>query len=283
MANNVFNQLLIEQIEIFRNSFSSVSRATFYDDERQRLIHAGEFGTYREAICRDFLRFIIPANLGISQGFLMNTEGQVSTQCDIIVYDSHFTPLIQSESRQRFFPVETVCAVGEVKSVISKMELKEALRKLATTAEMRELIKSPSIIRKNFAGTFNPVSDIYDRLFTFVICERFNFDVDGLSMNDVYGEDFPYRSRHNLILSINDGLILYRDEEITVLHPWPVVPINNVDTEQPDYFNTPTEADPHAHFKGFAIYAFMLTKSATILYPELTDYIGTTGGCARKL
>ena len=102
-------------------------------------------------------------------------------------------------------------------------------------------------------------------------------------MSDVYGKDFPYRSRHNLVLSINDGVILYRDEEASTLHPWPVVPINYVDTEQPDYFSMSTEADPYAHFKGFAIYAFMLTKSATVLYPDLADYIGTIGGRAQKL
>jgi hypothetical protein len=55
MVNSVFEQLTVEQINIFRHSFSSISRATFYDERTGKLIHAYEFGTYREAICRDYL------------------------------------------------------------------------------------------------------------------------------------------------------------------------------------------------------------------------------------
>lgn len=41
----------------------------------------------------------------------MNSENKISTQCDIIIYDiNHKT------ENQKFFPIETVIAVGEIKS-----------------------------------------------------------------------------------------------------------------------------------------------------------------------
>lgn len=279
MTSNVFEQLLTEQIRIFRSAFSSVSRTAFYDEHRQTLIHAGEFGTYREAICKDFLRFFVPSRLDISQGFLINASDKVSTQCDVIVYDSASTPLIQSESRQRFFPIETTCAVGEVKSSLSKEELKLALHKLAVTKQMREDIASPSIIRSKH-HTYDPKNNIYDRLFTFLICEDLRFDPLNLDMDAVYGQDVPYRLRHNLILSINDGLFLYRDtyNEDRKIVQWSEVYQDGASRQFPSCLVRPTTSEDNGHFKGFVSYTFMATSGATILYPEVTDYMDHRGG-----
>src|SRR3954453_6663752 len=214
MPSTVFNELLNEQIEIFRNSFSSVSRATFYDEQEGKLIHAGEFGMYREAVCRDFLRFLIPGRLALSQGFLINSHDEVSTQCDIIVYDSQSTPLIQSEDRQRFFPVETVCAVGEVKSNVSKTNLKEALHKLVNVKRMRDQVSASNpVVRSEQQGRYrpeyNPEVNMYDQLITFLICEKLDFDLDGVIMDELYVSDVLRRHRHNLIFSLQDGLLIY--------------------------------------------------------------------------
>jgi hypothetical protein len=102
-----------------------------FSNDNGKLIHPGEFGIYREAICKRFLEFIIPKKLSIDNGFLINTNNEVSTQCDIVIYDSKHTPLVQSNELQRFFPIETVCAIGEVKSTLSKAQLKETLLKLS--------------------------------------------------------------------------------------------------------------------------------------------------------
>jgi len=36
--------------------------------------------------------------------------------------------------------------------------------------------------------------------------------------------------------------------------------------------------NPYTHFKLFCSYIFMITSSATILYPEITDYMGKIAG-----
>ncbi|HKP95408.1 MAG TPA: DUF6602 domain-containing protein, partial [Fibrobacteria bacterium] len=140
MGNRVFDALLVEQFEIFKQAFVSSSRQIFFDESTQRLIHPGEFGTFRETICKDFLRHFVPRRLGFGTGFLINTFDEISTQCDIVVYDSNVTPLIQSEEKQRFFPVESVCGVGEIKSVLNKTSLKSALNKLAEVKRISERV-----------------------------------------------------------------------------------------------------------------------------------------------
>jgi hypothetical protein len=278
MANRVFEQLTVEQINIFRHSFSSISRATFYDEETGRLIHAYEFGTYREAICRDFLKFFIPGRLDIAQGFLINAENKVSSQCDIIVYDSNSTPLIQSESRQRFFPVETVCAVGEVKSRVSKDELRGALKRLSFAKQMREDIDQPLVIWQKKPHPFDPETYLDDQLFTFVICEKLDFSLSSGSIEKLYEDGLPHRHKHNMILSIEDGLLLYYYEPDRYYSQWPVVYPNNTVVELNHHALIPTSGHELIHFKGFATNMFLAMSSATVLFPDAVLYLGLRPG-----
>lgn len=126
--------LLDQKILNFVSAFCDSSRQMFVNTEGV-LIHPGEFGTYREAITKEFLKAFVPQRLGIDSGFVINTTGRVSTQCDLVMYDKSSTPLLNNENLQRFFPAESVCAVGEVKSVLSLAGLKSALRKLAAVKE----------------------------------------------------------------------------------------------------------------------------------------------------
>ncbi len=88
MANAIFNKLLKELIDNFTNSFINVSEGLFKNQEDNNLIYPGEFGLYREAICKRFLKFIVPQKLSIDTVFLINSNDEVSTQCDIIIYQS---------------------------------------------------------------------------------------------------------------------------------------------------------------------------------------------------
>jgi len=272
--NNVFETLLLEHIERFRNSFSDVSKQLFFTKEGI-LIHPGEYGMYREAICKDFIRLVIPSTLDIEQGFIINTSNEISYQCDIIVYDSKSTPLIQTKERQRFFPVETVCAVGEVKSILTKDKFEIALNNLSTIKKMREKIKNPAILKRQEPGNFNPQEYPYDQVFTFLICQKLDFDLNNIAynINSSYEQNLPYRHRHNLILSLEDGILLYHDKNTKSL----MYPRFRGD-DLKNRFVTPG-SNSFSHYKLFASYIFLHTSSATILYPELSDYMGTiTGG-----
>ena len=101
MSNRIFDALYREKIDIFKNSFSATSTEVFYDPENNRLIHAGEYGIYRESVVRDFLNFIVPQRLAISNGFLMSAMDDISTQCDVVIFDSKMTPLFQGGDKHR--------------------------------------------------------------------------------------------------------------------------------------------------------------------------------------
>jgi len=272
MSINVFEEILIERIEKFKLSFSETSKKVFFN-EQGKLIHPAEFGMFRETECRDFLRLIVPTRLDIGQGFLINTFNNISHQCDIVIYDSKNSPLIESNERQRFFPIETVVAVGEVKSILSKSNLSDALNKLSQVKVLREEIKNPAIIKTEQTGKYDPKNYIYDQIFTFLICQKLDFNLENIAneIGTLYNQ-VEYRHRHNLILSIEDGLLAYYDDlSKTFMYPYCNLALKNRFV-QPGTNN-------YSHFKIFSSYIFLGTSSGTILYPEITDYMGNiTGG-----
>lgn len=277
MGIKILEALLKEKVEIFVQSFKTTSKSVFYDDKKACLIHPGEYGMYRESICKELIRYFIPARLQIGQGFIINTNDDVSTQCDLVLYDKFQTPLIENEEKQRFYTVETVSAVGEVKSVLSKSGLKDAINKLAKVKKLRELIKNPVFIKRDKSAkicSYNPVLEKYDNLFTFLICEKFDFKIDSLvdEINELYDKDIKFHQRHNLILSIDDGILFYYDKnDVSMMYP-------KIDGSNLKNRFTKQIDNPYIHFKLFLSCLFLGTSSSTILYPEISDYIGTIEG-----
>ncbi len=138
---------------------------------------------------------------------------------------------------------------------------------------MREQIPHPVILKGHPSG-FNPQTSHYDQLFTFLICERFDFDTS-IFMQDKIGyqeHGVPHYHRHNLILSLDDGIVLYYDENGKSM----MYPIHK-GKELKTRIVTPGE-DPDIHIKYFAVYIFLGTSSTTILYPDMADYLSEFSG-----
>lgn len=284
MANRIFDALLEEKIDIFRNAFKNVSKKVYWNEDEKRLTHPGEYGYYREIVCKEFIRFLIPRRLNIDHGFLMNAEGKVSTQCDIIVFDSNSTPLIENNERQRFYPAETVVAVGEVKSKLSKNQYIETINKLAEIKVLRDKVSSPSFVRRETAGEYDPVNYVYDNLFTFVICEKLDFDLSSLCAmtSGEYNPKFSHHHRHNVIFSIDDGILAYnffdQDEKINKVLPYPVFAKQKLKNGY-----AVAKPDDNDHFKFLAQYLFMGTSSSSILFPDMAHYMMPIKGGELKL
>ncbi|CAC9974234.1 DUF6602 domain-containing protein [Flavobacterium panici] len=272
MGNRIFTTILEEKIDLFKYAFKESSKSIFYDETLKRLIHPGEFGTHREQICKEYLRSIIPMRLELGSGFIITDTGDVSTQIDIIIYDRNSTPLIENSEKQRFYPVETVVGIIEVKSDLSKTELKTALNKLANNKKLKEKMSSPTSIRREAVGKFDPTYP-YDNIFSVLICNKLNFNLDNLTneIDTYYNQDILPRHKHNLILSVEDGILSYFDNiGKSLMYPVLVNQLKNRFTKPNTNLNT--------HFHIASSYIFLGTSSASIYYPEISNYINFTQG-----
>ncbi len=275
MPNRVLKKLIEEKIEIFRMSFSN-AKEIFYDPEQEKLIHPGELGIYREKAVGEFIRSFIPNKLNIDSGFVINNNDEISHQCDIVIFDSVLTPNLHSSNNQRFFPIETVVSVGEVKSVINSIEeLKTAVIKLSKVKIMRENIIDPFIpqeIGKGYIKGYSPQTNCYDQICTFLVCEKFGFDIKKKYDNPedaiayLYKDIKEARFKHNLILSIEDGLFLYDDTIGAIGYPVLKENLKGI-------FIT---AEKDHHFIQFIIAMTTILGFTTILSPDFRNYIYET-------
>ena len=219
----------------FMKRYIESSREIF-TDENKKLIHAAEFGTYRERLVKDFISSLLPGYYKFGEGFLVNRESQNSTQCDIIVYDENETPRLESLNENRFFPVETVYGIGEVKSQLSTNQLITALKKLQTVKTLRNVepvdtipinsIKVNLVDSTRYQYTSYPVPEEehtkmsywdphwneHQNIVSFLVCESIDLKGDVLEQLNgrLYEPGFESISkRHNFLLSLKDGLLTY--------------------------------------------------------------------------
>ena len=139
--------------------FDEVSKQMISDFEKSRraLNHSGLKGTANEEIVKSFLRQYLPRNLEISSGTIVDSNGGVSRQLDIIIHDSAKTPVFYQSADIRVIPVECTYAVIEVKSYLDKKELKKSFDNMqsAKNLEKKAFFASNSVLveKKTLYGT----------------------------------------------------------------------------------------------------------------------------------
>lgn len=294
-VRNAINLLLKGKIDEFRSTFKTNSRDLFTTDDGV-LYQPAEFGSYRENLVKKFLENILPERMAIGSGFVINSNGNNSTQCDIIIYDKTVTPLIKDENNNKFFPVESVVAVGEVKSTLDLSKLKESLTKLAKVKSFRDSLYLPSFIyslrNKVLPDEYKPETDEFDQIITFIICEKFNFSIDKTPLTDIvccYNESKPKRPfchRHNMVLSLDNGLLTYVTDQ-GVIYPFPSKLIDYIEldekgniykqTVKPKLLNyrfiRPMKDDSIEHIRHFTSILHTALVSVSVLFPDLGKYI----------
>ncbi|MFC4600950.1 DUF6602 domain-containing protein [Cohnella hongkongensis] len=79
--------------------------------------HAGLTGDFRESMWMSFFRSIIPLKYSLAKGVkVIDSEGQVSREVDIAVFDEQYTPYVFQYQGIKFIPIEAVVIVIECKS-----------------------------------------------------------------------------------------------------------------------------------------------------------------------
>ena len=150
--------------------------------------HPHAVGTGREISAKKKLKSILPAGIGIGSGFVIDSFGNTSKQCDIILYEEAFALkfILDDNEDYAYYNCESVIAVGEVKSDVSSSELEDAINKLAIIKELKRKNKNGYDSRKYFTST--TVTDCigneiipyisedngFKQIYTFLLCKSLN-------------------------------------------------------------------------------------------------------------
>ena len=94
-------------------------------------------GDHCESVWIDFFRSFLPNKYAIDKGFVFDSEGNVSDQIDVIIYDTLYSPLIfGTEAGEKFITAESVYAVFDSKPNINKETLNYTNEKIETVKKL---------------------------------------------------------------------------------------------------------------------------------------------------
>jgi hypothetical protein len=171
--------------------------------------HKPSKGRAREqSIVAEYLSIYLPKNIGISNGEIVTANGQVSPECDCVIYDSMTCPFLIEKQNYRVFPVEAVFGVVEIKSKLDDKELKKSFQNLAKIKGFQKT--AYGINASDFGKTIQLYDQQWDYFPTFgAIFAYDSKDLAALasSMNALGAEKAPYE-RTNLVCVLKKGCIV---------------------------------------------------------------------------
>lgn len=173
-----------------------------------------------ENLIREKISLFLPERYMVKQGHIVNSEGKVSNQLDIIIFDRLNTPkFFEANNDTVFYPIESVLAIGEIKKTLRENDLIEFRKKIKYLKEdmNRKLIQNSVYggkIQNNssFADIVNMRTDkkYKNSLFSFI----FAIDVNNFD-NLYFDDDCNYMP--NDVYILNHGFLLYGNIENNVV------------------------------------------------------------------
>lgn len=220
--------------------FDGVSKKLKIDFECQATIlgHPGEVGTGRENVLKTILSKYIPRRFNIDSGFIIDTLGRISQQIDIIIYEADYTPVFEIVEGKRFFPCETVVAVGQVTTEIgSSRKMQDCLENIRSAKSLdrsnrgtSQKITGPGICLTGLPP-FDPNKEYRDQIFGFIFCSS------SMKTDSIIAELQKFNGKNerkvwtNMIVNYNEYLIEYEGKTHLMQNPMEAEKIIITDAE----------------------------------------------------
>jgi hypothetical protein len=175
-------------------------------------------GNEIEMEVRSFLKRMLPKSLYVTQGHLIDRNGFVSPQLDVIIAEKTSLPsLLTTKDGTEYIPLDSVYAIGEIKStyyknkkyekrfceVVTQIKTEMAYQEIPNTA-YHGVLNDDTIMRDMYLGSTNRT---LNKLYSFMIY------IDGGDFNpDEIAEHYqstPLRYLPNLTVLLDKGAICY--------------------------------------------------------------------------
>lgn len=105
--------------------------------DRAVLSHPGTKGDATEAHWLGMLREYLPKRYCADKAMVVDCDGHVSQQIDVVIYDRQYSPFLLNQDGAKYIPAESVYAVFEAKQEINAEYLKYAQGKAASVRRLR--------------------------------------------------------------------------------------------------------------------------------------------------
>lgn len=99
--------------------------------------HPGTKGDVTENNWLSWMKEFLPKRYAADKAFVIDSDGQVSDQIDIVIYDQQYSPIVFKQNGALYVTAESVYAVFEVKQNLSKANIEYAGNKIASVRRLR--------------------------------------------------------------------------------------------------------------------------------------------------
>jgi len=82
---------------------------------RDNILHSGTKGDSLENVWIEWLKKYMPNRYCIDKAIIIDSDGNLSDQIDLVIYDQQYTPFVFTQNGVHYIPAEGVYAVFEVK------------------------------------------------------------------------------------------------------------------------------------------------------------------------
>lgn len=107
------------------------------DLSRKNILHAPSKGNACENEWISWLNQYLPLRYKTDSAFIIDHEGNLSEQMDLVIYDRHFSPFVFLKNGIKYIPAESIYAVFEVKQELNKTNLEYAAGKIKSVRQLK--------------------------------------------------------------------------------------------------------------------------------------------------
>jgi hypothetical protein len=104
---------------------------------RKTVPHSGTKGDSSELCWLEVLDSYLPQRYRAAKAFVLDSEGQLSDQIDIVIFDRQYSPFLLNQDNALYVPAESVYAAIEVKQDIDKDVIEYAGNKTASVRKLK--------------------------------------------------------------------------------------------------------------------------------------------------
>lgn len=191
--------------------------------------HPCSVGSGREKALMNKLKSILPHGVGVGSGFVIDSYGNTSAQCDLIIYEEDYALkfLINDDENYAYYNCESVIAVGEVKSDATISDIEDAFKKLKRIKELKRYVANPNentyrlyLSKAEIVSIeehkFDPEHKIKDQIYTFILSKSLKTTLDSIIIkaNEVFVDKQKF---FNFILPIEGKALVYLNSQKPLL------------------------------------------------------------------
>ncbi|MEN1710965.1 DUF6602 domain-containing protein [Pseudomonas aeruginosa] len=182
--------------------------------------HNPSTGALAEAVLRQFLKEHLPGGIGVEQGFIADASGNLSKQCDILIYDAHLYAPLYRAGGVVVVPVEAIIAIVEVKTSINRRAFHDVISYFRSFENLA--LKAKTYLFMFNAPTLGAVSRSFRTYRHPGEYQEFDWDTFQFLPDEITGLNHSYHLQKGQVIHERDAVgylsYFYKDSEGTEIN-----------------------------------------------------------------